>query len=102
MWALGHTLVATKDRSSSVTIWLLDKGMEEIQTSTRAVHILLARWKQGWWSLSQPALQAVHSCLLAQESEVSAQCRLGGQADDFLLGQLWAWHPVLAILSLAL
>lgn len=59
--ALGHTLVAS---SSSVTLWLLDKGMEEIQTSTRAVHILLASWKQGWWSLSQPALQAVHSCLL--------------------------------------
>lgn len=51
-------------RGSSVTIWLLDKGMEEIQTSTRAVHILLVSWKQGWWSLSQPALQAVNSCLL--------------------------------------
>lgn len=62
--ALGHTLVATKCRGSSFTLWLLDKGMEEIQTSTRAVHILLASWKQGWWSLSQPALQAVHSCLL--------------------------------------
>lgn len=62
--ALGHRLAVTKCRGSSVTIWLLDNGMEEIQTSTRAVHILLASWKQGWWSLSQPALQAVHSCLL--------------------------------------
>lgn len=62
--ALGHILVATKGRGSSATIWLLDKGMEEIQTSTRAVHILLVSWKQGWWSLSQPALQAVNSCLL--------------------------------------
>lgn len=62
--ALGHGLAVTKRRGSSVTIWLLDKGMEEIQTSTRAVHILLASWKQGWWSLSQSALQAVNSCLL--------------------------------------
>lgn len=41
--ALGHSLVVTKYRGSSDTVWLLDKGTEEIQTSTRAVHILLVR-----------------------------------------------------------
>lgn len=100
--ALGHILVMS---DSSDTIWLLDKGTEEIQTSTRAVHILLVSWKQSWWSLSLSAgqrfrLSTVPFCL-AQGSEAAAQCRLGGQA-DVLLGQLWAWHPVLAIVSLAL
>lgn len=46
--ALGHILMVTKCRDSSDIIRLLDKGMEEIQTSTRAVHILLVSWKQGW------------------------------------------------------
>lgn len=50
----------------SDTVWLLDKGTEEIQTSTRAVHILLVRWEQGCWSrsLRRPALQALSSRLL--------------------------------------
>lgn len=102
---LGHILVVTKCRGSSDTIWLLDNCTEEIQTSTRAVHILLVSWKQGWWSLSlsgdQPFRLSTVAFCLAQGSETAAQCRLGGQA-DVLLGQLWAWHPVPAILSLAL
>lgn len=55
-------------RGSADTIWLLNKGMEEIHTSTRAVHILLGKLEAGLWvseRLGQPALlQAVNNRLL--------------------------------------
>lgn len=44
--ALGHLLV-TKCRGTAGTVWLLDKGTEEIHTSTRAVHILLGELEAG-------------------------------------------------------
>lgn len=56
--ALGHLLV-TKCRGSAGTVWLLDKGTEEIHTSTRAVHILLGELEVGLLvseRLGQPAL----------------------------------------------
>lgn len=57
----------TKCRGSADTIWLLDKGTEEIHTSTRAVHILLGELEAGLLvseRLGQQALQAVSNCLL--------------------------------------
>lgn len=56
--SLGHLLV-TKCRGSAGTVWLLDKGTEEIHTSTRAVHILLGELEAGLLvseRLGQPAL----------------------------------------------
>lgn len=56
--ALGHLLV-TKYRGTAGTVWLLDKGTEEIHTSTRAVHILLGELEAGLLvseRLGQPAL----------------------------------------------
>lgn len=34
-------------RGTAGTVWLLDKGTEEIHTSTRAVHILLGELEAG-------------------------------------------------------
>lgn len=46
-------------RGTAGTVWLLDKGTEEIHTSTRAVHILLGELGAGLLvseRLGQPAL----------------------------------------------
>lgn len=78
---------------------LSDKDKEEIQTSTRAVHILWVSQEQGWAVPEAPSWPLLRllmiPCCLAEGSDAVAQGVLSSWA-VVLPGERQAWHRVLA------
>jgi len=92
-------LLTTECRGSLIGTRLSDKDKEEIQTSTRAVHILWVSQEQGWAVPEAPSWPLLRllmiPCCLAEGSDAVAQGVLSSWA-VVLAGERRAWLRVLA------